>query len=988
MGILDKLRTQPKWKHADPAVRLEGLQELDDTAQDTFTTLATDDGDAQVRRGAVARLTDLPGLASIVRNDADESVRDAAVARLVSLASRGDDGQGSLAAVQALGALGRTRELGTVARSEAAEPVRRAAVALVSEPRVLGGIARHAVDAGTRLLALEALSDQAELESVAVRGEHADTAVAAVERLADPTSEVLTGIAQRARSKAAVKKARAILREREAPAPAPVEEAPVEYKDADQQAARAVAATLEALAAERDMEAVREGYAAARVAWVELLADADIDPALVAEVEQRSDVVRDRLAAEAAARVEAERAAEARRREQAERIAVCERIEALSFDERTDQLAEAGATSEGMPPGADPAPATPTLADRLAEARATWEGMPPMPEAWAAELEQRFAAACRAAEKREERRRRAADLAERLPLIVPEIEALVEAEDYGAVRNQWYALRKQWQVMLRDLDVDEALQARYAAAAAVLEAREEVLREGKARQQQDNLTRLQADVLRLETRAAAEQLTLKDADQIVKDVKLLVGTMGPLPSKQDREDLTVRLQAVRTAIGPRIQEMRESEEWKRWANVQVQEELIAKMEALVATAEANPDEAAQEMRRLQERWKPVAAAPRSQGETLWTRFKAAQEQVYDKCKDYFAQQAAERGENLKKKEALVARAEALADSTDWIRTADAIKQLQAEWKDIGPVTRGHEKSVWERFRAACDRFFTRRQDDLKGRKNEWTANLARKEALAAEVESLVESTTWEATAQRIRQLQAEWKTIGPVKKSKSDAIWQRFRGACDAFYERYKNRDSAVLVGKLGDREAVVGEVEALVASASEADAPPDDLYAKVQAARARWAQGPELPRHVLAPLADRYNVALYTLVTKWPAAFSGTELDPAATLKKMEKLCAKVEALLPDVAAAPVEKLSPAEVLARQWREALAANTMGASAARQAEEARQRATEQEVRSAQAAWQRLGPIDPAARRPLQERFDRVVKKFFEHKRRHPSMVSR
>lgn len=990
MGILDKLRTQPKWKHADPAVRLEGVRELEETAQDTLVALATDDPDAPVRRSAVARVADPAVLSSIVRNDPDETVRDEAVARLVAEASKIAEGQGSLVAVQALGTLGRVRELGTVARSHAAEPARRAAVALVSDAKVLGGIARHAVDAGTRLLALEALTDQAELESVALRGEHADAAVAAVERLTDPAPDVLAGIAQRARSKAAMKRARGILRDREGAAARPVEAAPVEYKDADQQRAREIAATLDALAVAPDMVAVREGYAAARVAWVELLADAEIDPALVADVEQRSDAVRDRLAAEVAARAEADRLAEERRREQAGRIAVCERIEALSLDDRAaDQQAEADATSEGMPPAEAPA-ASPAddLADRLAEARATWEGMPPMPEEWADELEQRFSAACRAAEKRQERRKRTAELAERLPLIVPEIEALVGAADYAAVRNQWYALRKQWQAMLRDLEVDESLQTRYAAAAAVLDAREEALREGKARQQQDNLTRLQAEVLRLETRAAAEQLTLKEADQIVKDVKLLVGTMGPLPSKQDREDLTVRLQAVRTAIGPRIQEMRESEEWKRWANVQVQEELIAKMEALVGTAEEKPDEAAQEMRRLQERWKPVAAAPRSQGETLWTRFKAAQEQVYEKCKDYFAQQAAERAENLKQKEALVARAEALADSTDWIRTADAIKQLQAEWKNIGPVTRGHEKSVWERFRAACDRFFTRRQEDLKGRKNEWSQNLARKEALAAEVEGLVESTQWEATAQRIRQLQAEWKTIGPVKKSKSDAIWQRFRGACDAFYDRYKNRDSAALVGKLGDREAVVTEVEALAADAAAAESAPDDLYAKVQAARARWAQGPDLPRHVLAPLHERYNVALYTLVTKWPEAFAGTELDPAATLKKMEKLCAKVEALLPDASAAPVEKLSPAEVLARQWREALAANTMGASAARQAEEARQRASEQEVRSAQAAWQRLGPIDPEARRPLQERFDRLVRKFFEHKRRHPSMAAR
>ena len=203
----------------------------------------------------------------------------------------------------------------------------------------------------------------------------------------------------------------------------------------------------------------------------------------------------------------------------------------------------------------------------------------------------------------------------------------------------------------------------------------------------------------LETRAAAESLSLKDAERILKETKLVVGTMGPLPNKQDREDLTVRLQAVRSAVAPRIKELRDAEEWKRWANVQVQEELCTKMEALIAAAETEPEKAANEMRTLQERWKAVAAAPRSQAEVLWTRFKAAQDQVYEKCKDYFAQQAAERQENLKKKEALCARAEALADSTDWVRTADAIKQLQAEWKTIGAVTRGHEKSVWERFRA-------------------------------------------------------------------------------------------------------------------------------------------------------------------------------------------------------------------------------------------------------------------------------------------------
>jgi uncharacterized protein DUF349 len=379
----------------------------------------------------------------------------------------------------------------------------------------------------------------------------------------------------------------------------------------------------------------------------------------------------------------------------------------------------------------------------------------------------------------------------------------------------------------------------------------------------------------------------------------------------------------------------------------------------------------------------VAAAPRSQAEVLWTRFKTAQDQVYEKCKDFFAQQAAERQENLKKKEALCARAEALQDSTDWVRTAESIKALQAEWKTIGPVTRGHEKAVWERFRAACDKFFTRRQEDLKERKHEWAANLAKKEALIAEAEQLAQSTEWDKAASRIKQLQIEWKKVGPVRKNKSEAVWQRFRSACDTFFERFKNRDLAAVAGKLADRETAVAELESLVPAGDAAPdvAPPDDLYAKVQAARARWLQGPELPRHTLAPLSDRVNGALLALASRWPEAFRNTDLDPDVTRRKMEKLLTKVEALLPPDSKEPVGNLSPAEILARQWREALAANTIGAAAARQADEARQRAAEQEVRSAQSAWMRLGPLSPDVRKPLQERFDRACRRFFEQRRR-------
>ena len=952
MGILDKLRPQSKSTHPDPNIRIEAIHELDPADIESLNAFAKDDTDARVRRVAVARIGDASVLADIVRNESEGSVRDHALGQLVEQASK-HDASVAMTAVAALSSLGRERELATVAKAAGPDDVRRAAIAGVRDEKSLGSIARHGAEAGARLVALERLTEPAEIEGVALRGEHADSAVAAIDRLSNPSNETLTAIAEKARTKQAQKKARTLLKVSE-PAAAPVDSGPA-YKEADQQKARDMVAQMKTLASTSDFAQLREAYAAARVAWVELLADADIQSTIEADFENASNVVRERLAADEAARADAERQRRAMEQEQADRAAVCARVECLNGDDITDGVAQA---------------------------RAAWEGMPAMPEAWAAELERRFAEACRAAEKRFERRQLAKQSAERLPTLVPEVEALAENPSYNDIRSQWYSLRKQWQAIARDVEIDAGLRARYDAAAQKLEAQEQTHRDAKGAQQVENLHRLQALVQKFETRASAESLTLKQTDQLMKDVKLVVGTMGPLPTKQDREDLMVRLQAVRTSLTPRIQELREAEEWKRWANVQVQEELCVKMEALIPVAESDPEKASNEMRTLQERWKPVAAAPRSQAEALWTRFKTAQEQVYDKCKDFFALQATERVENLKKKEALCLRAESMADSTDWVKTADAMKTLQAEWKSVGAVTRGNEKAVWERFRAACDKFFTRRQDDLKQRKQDWSENLKRKEALVAEAKQLSESTEWEQAASRIKRLQVDWKTIGPVKKSKSDAIWNEFRGACDLFFERFKNRDSAALQGKMADRESAVNELEALLPASDATDAAaPDDLYAKVQAARARWVQGPDLPRHTLAPLAERVNAALFNLVTRWPDGFKGTDIDPELTKGKMEKLIAKVEKLLPTESAEPAKNLSPAELLARQWREALAANTMGAGASRQAEDARQRANEQEVRSAQAAWARLGPLAPDQRKPLQDRFDRAVRKFSEMRRR-------
>jgi hypothetical protein len=437
-----------------------------------------------------------------------------------------------------------------------------------------------------------------------------------------------------------------------------------------------------------------------------------------------------------------------------------------------------------------------------------------------------------------------------------------------------------------------------------------------------------------------------------------------------------RLKAAQTALIPKVQELRDVADWQRWANVGIQEQLVEKMEALKALAD--PEEIARQVRELQQQWRQAADVPRAQGEALWKRFKAAHDEVWAKCEAHFAAQASIRAENLAKKLALCARAEALAESTNWIQTAEEIKKLQAEWKTIGPVTRGQEKVIWERFRAACDRFFTRRHADLMQRKVVWAENLAKKDALIVRAEALKDSTDWEAAAAEIKRLQAEWKAIGPVKKSRSEALWQRFRAACDHFFARYAQRHDFAKGERVAAREAIVAELEALVPQDESAPAP-DDLITRVRALRGRWntelaARGVDRDR--AAALDQRFAAAFARVVARWPQAFAGTDLDPDANRKRMEALVVKMESLAKSLAGPPTDPpsdaaISPTTRLAAMLKEALAANTIGGKVDT---DHRFRAATEEVRQVQASWSRIGPVPDETKRALADRFQRAIRR--------------
>ena len=130
--------------------------------------------------------------------------------------------------------------------------------------------------------------------------------------------------------------------------------------------------------------------------------------------------------------------------------------------------------------------------------------------------------------------------------------------------------------------------------------------------------------------------------------------------------------------------------------------------------------------------------------------------------------------------------------------------------------------------------------------------------------------------------------------------------------------------------------------------------------------------------LSARFHNALGRLVVRWPTAFGGTDLDPEVTRSRMEKLVIRVERLVP-AAAKPVT-LSPAEVLAQKWRERLAANTMSGGKVAETDDTKWRVAEQEIRAAQHQWARFGPVPPEVAGPLQERFTRACRRFYDQRK--------
>jgi hypothetical protein len=481
----------------------------------------------------------------------------------------------------------------------------------------------------------------------------------------------------------------------------------------------------------------------------------------------------------------------------------------------------------------------------------------------------------------------------------------------------------------------------------------------------------------METLTSSETLQIKDADRVLKETQDFLKEMGPLPKSTNRKKARKRLVDAREALFKRTQETRELEEWKRWANVDVQQTLIERVEKLKESNDL--PKVAKELRKIHDEWKLAGTATPDKAQELWQRYKTLRDEVRARCDAFFEKQNQERAENLKLKEALCVEVESLKTSEDWNRTADAIKEIQARWKSIGPVPQEVSDALWKRFRAACDFFFDRRKHGLDELKSERDKNLSAKIALCERAEALQESTSWHETANELKRLQAEWREVGAVPRKKSDEVWKRLRAACDHFFDRFKRRDEIAVEEQLKQRERLVEALAALGATNGE---PIDGIAEKVQQIWNEWKSAGPMPE-IGSEILSRFERAVGALLLASPAAFSGTELDPAANAKKRGKIVSRLETLVGQIEPRKAEAAESFENLAQRLKDALASNTIGGG--RRSEPTTDwRQIADEVSRLRANWAKTAPVPGEDGRALSERFERACRSF--HERRPPERV--
>ena len=377
------------------------------------------------------------------------------------------------------------------------------------------------------------------------------------------------------------------------------------------------------------------------------------------------------------------------------------------------------------------------------------------------------------------------------------------------------------------------------------------------------------DALKAENLAKKREIISKineiaeDADNVnrqystVQQLQQDFKAIGEVPSENDTE-VWKSYQVAVERFYDLLKMNKELRDYDFKKNLEQKQALCAEAEAL--DEEADIVDAFKKLQQLHTSWREIGPVSKEIREELWTRFKNASAVINKKYQSFFEERKANEKKNAEGKEALCVKIEAI--STDnlktyaaWDEATKAIIGLQEEWKKLGFASRKVNTELFARFRKSCDAFFAKKAEFFKRMKDELAANLAKKIELCEKAEALKDSTEWKKTTDALIALQKEWKTVGPVVKKHSDAVWKRFIAACDAFFEEKKKQNvnvHSVEHENLKQKKDIIAQINSILENKETEDAPN-----KVRELMKKWQEVGHVPYKEKDKMYAEYKAAI-----------------------------------------------------------------------------------------------------------------------------------
>lgn len=330
---------------------------------------------------------------------------------------------------------------------------------------------------------------------------------------------------------------------------------------------------------------------------------------------------------------------------------------------------------------------------------------------------------------------------------------------------------------------DEEEEAFKAAMAVIKEKRQKAFLEQEDLKQ-ENLKKKEAIIEKIKTMAT----TPDEANSNFQEFKVLQQewkTIKPVPAEKVNE-LWRNYQLYVEQYYDLLNLNREAREYDFKKNLEKKTQLCEAAEKLAD--ESDVISAFHQLQDLHQEYRETGPVEKELREQVWQRFKAASTVINKRHQQHFEEIRAEEEENLVKKTALCEKIEDIVkqerkNTSDWDSQSKEIIALQQEWKTIGFTPQKMNTKIFERFRAACDEFFTKKGEYFKELKEKYADNAKRKQELVEKAQALKDSTDWKKTSDKLIALQKEWKTIGMVPKRLGDQLWEDFLAACNHFFE-------------------------------------------------------------------------------------------------------------------------------------------------------------------------------------------------------------